>query len=166
MTVVHPMNDAPLSSTPTSSDPADAAARTIVSSRVFAASREAVWAAFSDPVRLAQWWGPAGFTNTIHVFDLRPGGRWRITLHAPDGAHYDNEKTFTEVVPPERVVFRHHQPTHDFEMAVKLVAEGGGTRAEWSMVFVSAEECARVRRFIEPANEQNFDRLAAHLANS
>ncbi len=144
----------------------EAAARTIVSSRVFAASREAVWAAFSDPVRLAQWWGPAGFTNTIYAFDLRPGGRWRITLHAPDGAHYDNEKTFTEVVPPERVVFRHHQPTHDFEMAMTLVAEGGGTRAEWRMVFVSAAECARVRRFIEPANEQNFDRLAAHLANS
>ncbi len=142
------------------------AARTIVSARVLPASREAVWAAFSDPTRLALWWGPSGFTNTIHAFDLRPGGRWRITLHAPDGANYLNEKTFSEVVPPERVKFRHHQPTHDFEMAMTLVAACGGTRVEWRMVFASAAECARVRSFIEPANEQNFDRLAAHLVQT
>ena len=147
------------------SEPADASAavRTILSTRVFAASREAVWAAFSDPVRLAQWWGPKGFTNTMHEFDLRPGGCWRSTLHAPDGADYENQKTFTEVVPVERVVFRHHQPTHDFEMAMTLIADGSGTRVEWRMVFESAGECAQVRPFIEPANEQNFDRLAAHL---
>ncbi len=136
----------------------------MVSARHFAATREEIFEAFGDPVRLAQWWGPNGFTSTIHAFDLRPGGRGRITLHAPDGAHYDNEKTFTEVVRPERIGFRHHQPTPDFEMAMTFVAKRGGTRAEWRMVFESAEECAKVGRCIEPANEQNFDRLAAHLA--
>ena len=30
-----------------------------------------------DPARIARWWGPAGFTNTIHTFDFRPGGEWR-----------------------------------------------------------------------------------------
>jgi hypothetical protein len=33
------------------------------------------------------------------------------------------------------------------------------------MVFASVEECAKVRDFVLPANEQNFDRLAAHLSN-
>lgn len=38
-----------------------------------------------------------------------------------------------------------------------------GTRLEWIMVFDHAEEAATVRPFVEPANEQNFDRLAAYL---
>lgn len=137
---------------------------TIVNVRVFPAAREAVWGAFADPVRLAQWWGPNGFTNTIHEFDLRVGGRWRITLHGPDSANYDNEKTFIEVVPQERVAFEHHQPMHHFVMTMAFADEAGGTRLEWRMRFDSAEACAKLRSFIEPANEQNLDRLAAQLA--
>ena len=36
--------------------------------RVFDAPREAVWEAFADPKRLAQWWGPNGFTNKTELF--------------------------------------------------------------------------------------------------
>jgi uncharacterized protein YndB with AHSA1/START domain len=139
-------------------------AHDIVSSRVLAAPPAQVCAAFSDPRRLAQWWGPNGFTNTFHEFDLRPGGRWRFTMHGPDGTDYPTEKEFTVVEPPARIVFRHRQTTHNFEMTLTFVAEAGGTRLTWLMRFDSADECAGVRQPILEANEQNFDRLAAHLS--
>ena len=146
---------------PTSDHEAD---REIVSARVFAAPREAVFAAFADPGRLARWWGPGGFTNTIHEFDLRPGGRWRFTMHGPDGADYPNEKEFTAVEPPQRIAFRHVQTAHSFQMTMIFAEESGGTRLTWRMVFDSAADCVPVKSFIATANEQNFDRLAAHLA--
>ena len=111
----------------------DPSARDLVSTRLIPFPREAAFAAFRDPARLAQWWGPAGFTNTIHGFDLRPGGRFHLTMHGPDGANYDNEKEFLEVVEPQRVVFRHFQPMHDFTMAMDWEAEDGGTRLTWTM---------------------------------
>lgn len=144
--------------------PAALADRTILSSRVFAAPRERVYAAFADPRQLALWWGPKGFTNTIREFDPRPGGWWRFTMHGPDGADYPNESRFVAVEPPERVVFVHEGTVHRFEMTLTWTERGAGTELSWRMVFDSAEEVARLREFIVAANEQNFDRLASVLA--
>ncbi len=67
-------------------DPTGAfAAREIVSTRLVGAARELVFKAFTDPDHLAHWWGPNGFTNTFHEFDLRPGGTWRFVMHGPAG---------------------------------------------------------------------------------
>jgi uncharacterized protein YndB with AHSA1/START domain len=137
--------------------------REIVSVRTFHGAREALWQAFADPAQLARWWGPKGFTNTIEAFDLRPGGAWRIVLHAPGGANFVNEKTFLEVVPTERVVFRHEQPMHSFQMTIRFDAHPPGTRVTWHLLFDRAEECAKVKPLIVAANEENFDRLEAHL---
>jgi uncharacterized protein YndB with AHSA1/START domain len=142
----------------------DSPARDLVSTRLIPFPREAVFGAFRDPARLAQWWGPAGFTNTIHEFDLRPGGRFRLALHGPDGTDYENDKEFIEVVEPERVAFRHHQPMHSFTMAMTWVEEAGGTRLTWVMSFESLSD--EVREFILKANEENFDRLEAHLKST
>jgi uncharacterized protein YndB with AHSA1/START domain len=115
-----------------------------------------VYAAFADPALLARWWGPAGFVNTFHEFDLRPGGRWRFDMRGPDGTVYANESVFVEVTPGERVVFRHVEPVHGFVMTMTFADEGGGggTRVTWHM------------RFVEAGNEENFDRLGAVLEAS
>ncbi|HEX2861234.1 MAG TPA: SRPBCC domain-containing protein, partial [Lacunisphaera sp.] len=94
----------------------------IVNMRVFPASAERLFAAFRDPARLAQWWGPKGFTNTFHEFDFRPGGVWRFTMHTPDGAAHAMDQRFSEVVPFERIVLRHLQPGHDFTLAMLFAA--------------------------------------------
>ncbi|MEX2546095.1 MAG: SgcJ/EcaC family oxidoreductase [Phycisphaeraceae bacterium] len=139
--------------------------REIVSARVFNAPRERVFEAFSDPGHLSQWWGPKGFSNTIHEFDLRPGGAWRLTMHGPDGADYQNESVFVEVVKPEKVVFDHCEPIHRFQMTMTFSQENGRTKLTWRMCFESAQECARVKSLVGEANEQNFDRLEEHLAS-
>jgi uncharacterized protein YndB with AHSA1/START domain len=145
----------------------DASDREIVSSRTFDASRERVFDAFADPARLARWWGPEGFTNTFQRFELRPGGRWRFTMHAPDGTEIPNESVFLEVVRPERIAFRHLSREHPYDLTITLdQAEGGTTRVTWRMLHPSAEVCARVRPFVVAGNEQNFDRLGADLGAS
>src|SRR3954449_1876611 len=85
----------------------DSADREIVAVRVFDAPRELVWKLWTDPHHVAQWWGPNGFTNTIHEMDVRPGGVWRFIMHGPDGVDYPNRIVFIEVVEPERLVYSH-----------------------------------------------------------
>lgn len=139
--------------------------REIVSVRKFAAPRERVFRAFSDPDQLARWWGPNGFTNTIDEFDFRPEGAWRLTMHGPDGADYLNESVFLEVVPPERVVYLHLAPMHRFRMTMNFFEQDGQTTLTWRMLFDSAADCDRFKSFIIAANEQNFDRLAAQIGD-
>lgn len=140
--------------------------REIVSKRIIAAPRELVFKAFSDPVQLALWWGPKEFTSTFEVFDFRPGGAWRFTMQGPNGADYQNENDFTEIVPPTLIVYQHVQPpTHSFTMTMNFAGRNGQTELTWLMRFESAAEVAKLRNFITVANEQNFDRLEAHLKN-
>jgi uncharacterized protein YndB with AHSA1/START domain len=138
----------------------------IVSSRVLASPPAAVFAAFSDPVRLAGWWGPKGFTNTFHQFDFRVGGAWRFTMHGPDGQAYAMEHQLAAIVAPERLVVRHIQQGHDFTLTMTFAARDRGTELTWTMRFADPAEGEKVRAFVVPANEENFDKLTEHLART
>lgn len=134
----------------------------IVTSRMFNVPREQVFKAWTDPDHLKQWWGPKGFTNTFSEFDLKPGGYWRFIMSGPDGVDYRNESVFVEIVPPARLVFDHISG-HRFRVTALFAGHPGKCALTWSMVFDSPEECEMVRSAIEAANEQNLDRLEAHL---
>jgi uncharacterized protein YndB with AHSA1/START domain len=138
--------------------------RTILSTREFPHSRERVYRAITDPDLLRQWWGPAGFSNTFEVCDVRPGGAWRFTMHGPDGTDYWNESEWAELVPPKRIVLIHLRPMHRFELAMTLDEIPTGTRLTWRMTFDSREERDRILPYVPAANEQNFDRLSAVLS--
>lgn len=149
-----------------SSDPAGSADSTIVNTRIFPAGPAAVFAAFSDPTRLAQWWGPQGFTNVFREFDFRPGGTWRFTMRGPDGATYELEKRFEEIIPARRIVLRHIQQGHEFTLTMAFAVKGPGAEVTWVMRFDDPAETEKLRAFLCQANEQNFDRLEAHLSES
>jgi hypothetical protein len=59
----------------------------------------------------------------------------------------------------------HNDPVHGFRMFMQYSQTNEGTQLEWNMVFDHVEETAQVRAFIEPANEQNFDRLNTLVQN-
>ncbi|MGA8968032.1 MAG: SRPBCC family protein [Pseudolabrys sp.] len=123
--------------------------RSIIGTRLLDAPRKLVFAAWTDPKHLAQWWGPNGFTTTTHAFDFRPGGVWRFVMHGPDGRDYQNRITFDEIAPPDRIVYRHAggddvEPVQ-FTQTVTFEDIGNGqTRLTWHGRFPSAEERARV----------------------
>jgi uncharacterized protein YndB with AHSA1/START domain len=139
------------------------ASRTLLARRVIRAARRAVYRAFAEPERLARWWGPKGFTNTFSEIDWRPGGRWRFVMHGPDGGEFPNESEFVEIVPDECIVIDHLSHP-GFRLTVTLAEHAGGTLVTWRQEFDTAETCAKVRAYAEPANEQNLDRLEAEVA--
>lgn len=121
-----------------------------------------VFAAISNPERLAQWWGPAGFTNTFHHFEFRPGGRWSFVMHGPDGANYPNENVFDEIEDNKKIVIKHVvEPL--FSLTICLSATTRGTTVSWSQAFESDEVAAKIKHIVLPANEQNLDRWAEEV---
>jgi uncharacterized protein YndB with AHSA1/START domain len=125
--------------------------------RDFNAAAEAVFQALSDPVRLARWWGPDGFTNTIHTFEFKPGGHWDYTMHGPDGTDYPNQAVFKEILPNAGVVLQHvGQPR--FMLSIALTPTGPGTRVSWVQEFEDPAMARNLRHIVEPANEQNLAR--------
>ena len=81
--------------------------REIVLSRVIAAPRARVFAAFTDPNQITRWFGPAGFTTETQEIDIRPGGHWRFVYTAPDGTLYRNRRVFLRVDPPALLEMEH-----------------------------------------------------------
>ena len=79
--------------------------RELTIARVFDAPRKVVFAAWTDPKQVAQWWGPTGFTNPVCELDVRPGGAILIHMRAPDGTVYPMSGVYKEIVEPERLVF-------------------------------------------------------------
>ena len=143
----------------------DSTGRAIVTTRVFEARRERVFEAWTDPKHMARWWGPDGFTITIHEMDVRPGGVWRFVMHGPDGVDYQNKIIFVEIVKPERLAY-HHISGPLFRMAVTFEDQGGKTKLTMRMVFETTTEYdVAVKKFgaLEGA-KQTLERLAEHLA--
>lgn len=142
--------------------------REIVVSRVFDAPRELVFEAWTTQEHMNAWWGPHGFTNTFHSYDMRPGGVIRFIMHGPDGENYPNRITFREIVPPERIVYDHDADRDGDPWSSIVTAlfseEGDQTRLTLTMTFSSAEVAAEVREFgAVEGGKQTLERLAAYI---
>ena len=124
-------------------------------SRMIAATPSEVFAAMRDPVRLARWWGPDGFTSTIHQFGFRTGGKWLLTMHGPDGTNYPNESRFTRIVADQWFEIEHLNG-HHFVLTIELAPKDGGTQVRWRQAFDNAEHHARIADFVALANAQNL----------
>jgi uncharacterized protein YndB with AHSA1/START domain len=76
--------------------------------RVFDAPREQVWRAWTEPARLAAWWGKRGWSTPVSSveLDVRPGGVFRLnSINDEDGREMPMDAVYREVVEPERLVF-------------------------------------------------------------
>lgn len=140
--------------------------REIVNIRVFQAVPEIVFNAWADPELLAQWWGPKDFRNTFHQFDFKVGGTWKYTMHSPDGKDFANTSIFEEIVEHKRIVFKHLLPVHVFWLTATFDNVDGNTKLTFRQLFETAEECNRIKKFVEEANEQNLDRLEAVISKT
>ena len=135
---------------------------TFNTSREIPATVDQVFAAISDPERLARWWGPAGFTNTFNVCEFKTGGRWSFVMHGPNGHHYPNENVFAEIESPGKVIVEHVSEPK-FRLTIRLAPSAVGTVVSWSQAFEDSEVASRLEPIVVPANEQNLDRLSAEV---
>ena len=78
--------------------------REIRTERIFDAPRDRVYAAYTDPELIPQWYGERGTTTVVDQMDVRAGGAWRFVTPGPDGSEMAFRGTYREVTPPERIV--------------------------------------------------------------
>lgn len=142
--------------------------REIVITRILDAPRELVYEAWTNPKHIAQWWGPNGFTNTIHEMNVKVGGVWRFIMHGPDGTDYPNKVVFEEVIKAKRLVYTHGSDDDNdpnaFHVTVTFEDEGKKTKLTMRSVFGSAAILEEMKKFgaVEGGN-QTLNRLEAHL---
>ncbi|MDI1461555.1 SRPBCC family protein [Catellatospora sp. KI3] len=74
----------------------------IVMTRSFDAPLELVWAAHTSAEHLRHWWA-RGHECDVDL-DFRPGGKWRIVEHGPQGERWAFRGEVREIVPMELIV--------------------------------------------------------------
>ncbi len=93
---------------------------------------EKVYAAWTDPEKIARWFGPAqvkaGSVNAD--IDLRVGGRYRISFEGENGEYFQVDGVYREVTPNARIAFSwawHSTPERESQVTVSLQPDGDGT---------------------------------------
>ena len=127
------------------------------------ASPEQVWAAWTDPDNLTQWWCVPDWEVSDVVIEPRPGGRFQQTQISPDG---EITVPFTgfyrEVSAPERLVLGLDMSSPDDEpgtiLTVQLRATDGGTEQEFRQTGAGDDE------ELKAGTEYFFTRLGQFLA--
>lgn len=129
-------------------------------SRLLQAPIELVWEVWTDPAHIQNWWGPDGFTNTIHTMALEAGGEWNLTMHGPDGKDYRNKSIFKEIVPMQKIVYE-HVTGPSFTATIRFEARGEQTQIDWHMLFRTPEEFIQtVKTFkADEGLRQNIEKL-------
>lgn len=133
--------------------------------RTFDAPQWLVWQAWTESAHMMQWACPDDFTLLYGDGELRPGGKWRSAMRAPDGEELTFGGTYREVVPCERLVFAHvwdenGKPGHETVVTVQLAEHQGKTTMTFRQTGFSSVES---RDGHEGGWGQAFNHLAQYL---
>jgi len=88
-----------------------------------------VYAAWTDPAKLARWFGPGPIDSVRAETDVRVGGRYRFVMQVSGEVH-DVSGAYREVVPNEKLVFTwawRSTPERESLVTVLLKPDGDGT---------------------------------------
>jgi uncharacterized protein YndB with AHSA1/START domain len=91
-----------------------------------------VYAAWTDPEKIARWFGPAQVVaGSVRAdIDARIGGRYRVSFKMQDGEHHEVAGVYREMVPNQRLTFSwawHSTPERESQVTVSLKPDGDGT---------------------------------------
>ena len=157
--------------------------------RVFEAPRKLVWQAWTEPERLARWWGPKGCTIRVVKHELREGGIFHYAMSFKPGHDMWGRFIYREIAPPERLVFvnsfsdpeggitraPYPQLGDDWPLEIlnrlTLTEDGGKTKLTLRGSPINATETGRkayasMFGSMQQGFAGTFDKLAEHLAGS
>jgi uncharacterized protein YndB with AHSA1/START domain len=129
--------------------------------RVLPAPPPQVFGLLIDPLQLARWWGPKGFTTPAIALDARVGGSYRIEMQPPAAACFFLAGEFRRVDPPAHLsyTFRWEPPDPDDQetvVAIELHEEDGST----TLMLDQAPFATEARRALhEQGWTESLDRL-------
>ena len=119
-------------------DGSSADAGVIKMERIFDAPRELVWAVFTDPKHVVNWYGGHGFSSPVCEMDVRPGGRWHHVMRTPDGHDFELELVFVDVMRPEKISWQnvdHGERRGGPPTCLNVITlEDHGARTKWNLV--------------------------------
>lgn len=138
--------------------------------REFEAPRDRVFAAYTDPGLIPEWWGPRGTTTTVDQMDARTGGRWRFVIRNSDGSETGFRGAYREITPPERIVQTFEwegMPGHVSVDTAVFEDLGDRTKVIATSVFhTSDERDGMLASGMEHGMNETFARLDELLARS
>jgi len=99
--------------------------------RLIKAPRDRVYAAWTDPVQLKQWFGPEKVQTRDLIADARVGGKFRWDLTNPEGEKMTCLGEYRELLPGKKIVFTwdgdEDWENHTSVVTVELSDRDGGT---------------------------------------
>ncbi|MEY4765123.1 SRPBCC family protein [Aquabacterium sp.] len=115
---------------------------------------EAIWAAWTTPELVNQWFTPAPWRTSDTTIDLRPGGGFHTVMHGPEGERHAQAGCYLVVEPGRTLVwtsallpgFQPAPPTPEgfaITATIRLTPEGQGTRYEATASHADAASRAR-----------------------
>jgi uncharacterized protein YndB with AHSA1/START domain len=146
--------------------------REIVMTRVFAAPRNLVFDAWTQPELLKRWLGVRnGWSFAVCEVDLRVGGAYRYVWRGPDGAEMGMGGVYREVVVPERIVatekFDQSWYEGDALDTTVWVEKGGKTTVTTTVLYASREVRDSVLRTpMATGVAESYDKLDEVLAST
>ncbi|MEO6863865.1 MAG: SRPBCC domain-containing protein [Gemmatimonadaceae bacterium] len=148
--------------------PTSASDTELVMTRIFDAPRSLVFKAWTENEHLEQWQGaPMGMTVTVQESNIRPGGAFRVCMHAPDGVDHWLQGVYTDVTPPERLAFTHTwlgadgQPGKETLVTITFAEHGKKTELTLRQTGLPS---AASRDGHSHGWNSTFDRLTGYLA--
>ena len=101
--------------------PGSEQAETILFERTYNVPPERVFAAWTEPALLKQWWGPPGSIVEVAEVDLRVGGRYRLGIQRGPQAVYYVTGVYQAVQPPDKLVFTWRWENPEMDVGRSLV---------------------------------------------
>ena len=101
--------------------------------RLIKAPRDRVYAAWTDPAQLKQWFGPENVETRDLIADARVGGKFRWDLTNPEGEKMTCRGGYRELQPGKKIVFTWQWEddetweNHTSVVTVELADADGGT---------------------------------------
>jgi len=148
----------------------------IIITRIFDAPRERVWAAWTEPKKLMQWWGPKDFTSPVCKIDLRVGGKYLYCMRSPDGQDFWSTGVYREIDKQERIVCidsfadekgnvvpATHYGMSDFPLELQVTVTFEKDDGRTKMVLRHVGIPPAMREMCELGWNQSFDKLAESL---
>ena len=140
--------------------------RTLTIKKVFDAPIDIVWAAWTNPDHIINWWAPQEMKIEVVEHDFKIGGIWKYSMPMPDGNLFISEGKYLKIEPHKKIVTTaNFRPmTENVEMHVLFEADGDKTNFTFSVVHETEEYCKQQEEMgFYNGWGSAFDRLDEHL---
>ena len=104
--------------------------------RTFDAPIEKIWAAWTTPELLAQWFAPAGMENTLATAEVKEGGLFRFCFSDQEGNDYFGRGRYEKIKPMTYLSYYDSFTDKDG----KDIPAHGKTELEETLVEIHLEE--------------------------